>query len=73
MFDFNRGSLSPTPSLFSRHFLEEVGGDRIPTAEGFDDEGLEENTLRATVFKVSPILCRFPCFDGSSGSFGSTE
>ena len=73
MFDFNGRGLSPAPSFFGRHFLEEVCGDGVPAAEGFDDERLEEDALRAAVFKVSPVLCRFPRFDGSGGSFGSTE
>ena len=72
MFDFYRRSLSPTSSFLSRHLFEDIGGDRIPTTEGFDDERLEEDALSATVFKMRPVFGRFPHFDGGGGSFGGS-
>ena len=44
--------------------MKERGDDRVPSAKGFDIEGLEENAMCATMFKMRAILGRFPCFAG---------
>ena len=70
MLYFNGTVFSPTPSVLTRNDLEEFGRVLVPAAEGFDNERLEKDALRAAVFKMRPVLCRFPRFDGSGGGFG---
>ena len=56
MFDFHGWDFTPSLRFLSGQLLKEGSGDRIPASEGLDDKGLEEDTLRSTVFKMRPVL-----------------
>ena len=49
--------------------FQERGGDRIPSSDGLDDKGLEENSLRTAMLKVRMV----PWFDGGGDGFGGAR
>ena len=67
VFHFDGSTLPPSTGVFVCHDLQEFDGVAIPPAEGFDDEGLEEDSDGAAVVEVGAIFGRLPHLDGSGG------
>ena len=55
MFDFHGWGLSSSSSFYGGQLFKERGGDWVPSAKRFDDEGLEEYAPCAVMFKMRTI------------------
>ena len=70
MFDSDSVCKAPSSRSFGRDLFEEIDGVFIPASKHFDDERLEEDTLRATILKVSANLGGFPGIYGGRRCVG---